>query len=129
MDLAESGSVDRSLLKGEVLRFSTDFTHTLSSGRLKFLRHLVGPVGIDNLIAISGRNIHSSIFNFTSTRTPTRTQTWNWNWNWNTFVRYMYIAVVPIAPYGLPVIHHGASSNSPKNLWHPFLITQSFKIS
>ncbi len=32
------------------------------------------------------------------------------------FARFPYGAIVAIAPYGLPVRHHGASSNSAINL-------------
>jgi hypothetical protein len=58
-------SFDRSLLKGEAPRFSADFNHTLSYERpFKFPRHLVGPLGIDNILAMSAINIHSAIFKF-----------------------------------------------------------------
>jgi hypothetical protein len=56
-------SFDGSLLKGEAPRLSADFTHPLSYERpFKFPRHLVGPLEIDNIIAISAVNIHSAIF-------------------------------------------------------------------
>jgi hypothetical protein len=58
-------SFDRSLLKGEALRFSADFNHSLLYERpFRFPRHLVGPLGIDNIIAVSAINIHSAIFKF-----------------------------------------------------------------
>jgi hypothetical protein len=42
---------------------SADFNHPLSYERpFKFQRHLVGPLGIDNIIAMSAVNIHSAIF-------------------------------------------------------------------
>jgi hypothetical protein len=56
-------SFDRSLLKGEAPRFSTDFNNPLSHERpFKFPRHLVGLFGIGNIIAMSAINIHSAIF-------------------------------------------------------------------
>jgi hypothetical protein len=56
-------SLDRSLLKGEALRFSADFNHPLLYERpFKFPCHLVGPLGIDNIIAMSAINTHSAIF-------------------------------------------------------------------
>ncbi len=58
-------SIDRSLLKGEAPRFSADFNNPLSYERpFKFPRHLVGPFGIGNVIAMSAINIHSAIFKF-----------------------------------------------------------------
>ncbi len=58
-------SFDRSLLKGEAPRFSADFNNPLSYERpFKFPRHLVGPFGIGNIIAMSAINIHSAIFKF-----------------------------------------------------------------
>jgi hypothetical protein len=58
-------SFDISLLKGEVPRLSADFNHPLSYERpFKFPRHLVGPLGIDDIIAMSVINIHSAIFKF-----------------------------------------------------------------
>jgi hypothetical protein len=61
--LAERVSFDRYLLKGEALRLSADFKHSLSyESPFKSLRHLVGPLGIDNIIAVSAINIHSAIF-------------------------------------------------------------------
>ncbi len=42
---------------------SADFNHPLLYERsFKFPRHLVGPLGIDNIIAMSAINIHSAIF-------------------------------------------------------------------
>jgi hypothetical protein len=56
-------SFDKSLLKEEVPRFSADFNHPLLyEWPLKFPRHLVGPLGIDNIIALSAVNIHCAIF-------------------------------------------------------------------
>jgi hypothetical protein len=56
-------SFDSSLLKEEPPRLSADFNHPLSYERpLKFPCHLVGPLEIDNIIAISAINIHSAIF-------------------------------------------------------------------
>ncbi len=56
-------SFDRSLLNGEAPRFSSDFNHPLLYERpFKFPRHLIGPLGIDNMIAVSAINIHSDIF-------------------------------------------------------------------
>jgi hypothetical protein len=126
-------SIDRSR---EAPRFSAEFVHPLSCERpFKFPRHLVRPLGIDNIIAISDINIHSARFKLTRTRTRprtrtstrirtetrtrtrtrtrtwTRTWTWTWKWNWNTFVRYPYSAIVPTALYGLSETHHGASSS------------------
>jgi hypothetical protein len=55
-------SFDRSLLKGVAPRFSADFNHPLFYERpFKFPRHLVGPLGIDHVIAVSAINIHSAI--------------------------------------------------------------------
>jgi hypothetical protein len=60
--LAESGTSDRSLLNGEVLRFSADFTHPLSCNRaFKFLHHLVKAFGIGSIIAMPEINIHNTI--------------------------------------------------------------------
>jgi hypothetical protein len=51
-------SFDRSLLKGEAPRLSADFNHPLLYERpFKFTRHLVEPLGIDNIIAMSAINI------------------------------------------------------------------------
>jgi hypothetical protein len=56
-------SFDRSHLKGEAPRFSADFNHPLLYERpFMFPRHLVGPLGIDNITAVSAINIHSAIF-------------------------------------------------------------------
>jgi hypothetical protein len=56
-------SFDSSLLKGVVPRLSTDFNHPLSYERpFKFLRHLVEPLEIDNIIAMTAINIQSAIF-------------------------------------------------------------------
>jgi hypothetical protein len=56
-------SFDRSLLKGEAPRLLADFNHPLSFERpFKFQRHLVEPLEIDNIIAVSVINIHSAIF-------------------------------------------------------------------
>jgi hypothetical protein len=50
---------------GKALRLSADFNHPLSYEMpFKFLRHLVGPLEIDNIYAISAINIHSAIFKF-----------------------------------------------------------------
>jgi hypothetical protein len=69
-------SIVRSLLKGEAPRFSTVFNYLLSFERLfKFPRQLVEPLGIDNIIAISGLSIHSAILKLTRTGTRTETQT------------------------------------------------------
>jgi hypothetical protein len=58
-------------LKVEAQRFFADFTHPLFCGRpFNFQLHLVGPLGIDNIIAMSDINIHSAIFN-TDTDTDT----------------------------------------------------------
>jgi hypothetical protein len=52
-------SIDRSLLKEEAPRFSADFNNPLSYERpFKFLHHLVEPLGIDNIIAMSDLNIN-----------------------------------------------------------------------
>jgi hypothetical protein len=49
-------------------RFSADFNYPLSYERpFKFPRHLVGPLGIDNKIAMSDLNILSTIFKLTQT--------------------------------------------------------------
>jgi hypothetical protein len=56
-------SFGRSLLKGEAPRFSADFNHPILYERpFKFRRHLVGPLGIDSIIAVSDINIYSAIF-------------------------------------------------------------------
>ncbi len=56
-------SFDRSVLKGEAPRFSADFKNPFSYERpVKFLRHLEGPFGIGNIIAMSAINIHSPTF-------------------------------------------------------------------
>jgi hypothetical protein len=56
-------SIDRYLLKGEPPRLSADFNHPLSYERpFKFPRHLVGLLAIDNILAMSAINIHSTIF-------------------------------------------------------------------
>jgi hypothetical protein len=56
-------SFDRSIIKGEAPRFSADFNNPHSHERpFKFLRHLVGPFGIGNIIAMSAINIHSATF-------------------------------------------------------------------
>jgi hypothetical protein len=56
-------SFDRSIIKGEAPRFSADFNNPHSYARpFKFLRHLIGPFGIGNIIAMSAINIHSAIF-------------------------------------------------------------------
>jgi hypothetical protein len=45
-------SMDRSLLKGEALRFLADLFHPLSSERpFKFQRHLIQDFGYDKLIS------------------------------------------------------------------------------
>jgi hypothetical protein len=45
-----------------VPRLSADFNQALSYERpFNFLRHLVGPLGINNIIAMSAINIHSAI--------------------------------------------------------------------
>jgi hypothetical protein len=56
-------SIDRSHLKGEASRFSAEFKkYPLSYERpFKFPCHLVGPLAIDNIIAISDLNIHIQI--------------------------------------------------------------------
>jgi hypothetical protein len=57
-------STDRSLLKGEALRFSVVFTCPLSCGRpFKFPCHLIGSLRINNIIAMPVINIRSTIFN------------------------------------------------------------------
>jgi hypothetical protein len=62
-------SIDRSFLKGEAPRFSTDFTHPLSCGRpFKFPHHLIGSLRINNIIAMSYINIRSAIFNTNTDR-------------------------------------------------------------
>jgi hypothetical protein len=56
-------SFDRSLLKGEAPRLSADFNHPFSyESPFKFLRHLIGLLEINNIIAMSAVNIHSAIF-------------------------------------------------------------------
>jgi hypothetical protein len=48
---------------GEAPRLSADFNHPLSYERpFRFSRHLVGPLGISNIIATSAVNIQSAIF-------------------------------------------------------------------
>ncbi len=54
MDLV---SIDKPLLKGEAPRFSANFTFILPCEKpFKFLHHLVQPLGIDNIIAMSERH-------------------------------------------------------------------------
>jgi hypothetical protein len=56
-------SFESSLLKGEAPRLSADFNHPLSYERpFNFPCHLVGPLEIDNIIAMPAINIHSAIF-------------------------------------------------------------------
>jgi hypothetical protein len=58
--LAESGF--------KVPRFSADFNYPLSyEGLFKFPHPLVGPLGIDNIIAMSDLNIHRDILKLTQT--------------------------------------------------------------
>jgi hypothetical protein len=68
-------SVYRSRLKGEVPRFSADFTHFSSKRPFRFPTHLIRPLGIDNVIAILDITIHSAIFKLTRTWTKTRKST------------------------------------------------------
>ncbi len=69
-------SFDKSLLQGEALRFSADFNHSLLYERpFKFPRHLVGPLGINNIIAVSAINIHSAIFKLISMEMDMETET------------------------------------------------------
>jgi hypothetical protein len=68
-------SFDRSLLKVEAPRFSTDFNHHLSCMRpFKFLRHLVEALENNRMIAMSDMYIYSAIFKLTRTQK----QTWKW---------------------------------------------------
>jgi hypothetical protein len=51
------------LSKVEAPRLSADFNHPLSNERpFKLPRHLVGPLEINNIIAMSVIHIHSPIF-------------------------------------------------------------------
>jgi hypothetical protein len=115
-------SINRSLLTKEVPRFSADFTHHLSFGRpFNFLCHIVGSLGIKNIIATTPININSAIFNtdsdtYKETEKDTNKYTNNdmdtdmdtdLELDCNSFVRYPYGVIVPIAPYGLLETHHG----------------------
>ncbi len=133
--------IDRSHLKGKAPRFSAEFKYPLSYEKpFKFPCHLVGPLAVDNIIAMSDLNIHSTIFKLTRTRTQTsRTRTGTQTGtqtatrtrtrtrhrhartpiqtlNFHTFPRYPYGAIVAIASFGLLVTHHGASSSGAINL-------------
>jgi hypothetical protein len=56
-------SFDGVLLKEQAPRLSADFNHPLSYERpFKFPRHLVVPLEINKIIAMSDINIHSAIF-------------------------------------------------------------------
>jgi hypothetical protein len=60
-------------LKGKAPRFSAGIIQDLSCERpFKFPRHLVRPLGVDNIIAMSDMNTHGAIFKWTQTRTRTR---------------------------------------------------------
>ncbi len=131
-------STDRSLFKKEAPRFSADFVHPLSSERLfKFPRHLVRALEINWIIAPSNKNICSVVLTDTGTLTKTETDTEtetetdtdtemdtptdteiDTDMDTNMELEYFSFpsgAIVAIAPYGLPVTHHGASSNSAMN--------------
>jgi hypothetical protein len=135
MDLAEVVSSNRSLLKREAPRFSAYCTHPFSYGRaFNFPHHPVGPLGINNLIAMSDINIHSAICNTdtdkdTDKDTDTekdkdRDKVKDADTEMDTDLKVeseveifcKYSAIVPIAPNGLPETHHGTSSNSGINL-------------
>jgi hypothetical protein len=56
-------SFDRSFLNGEAPRLSVGFNHPLSFKRpFKFPRHLVGLLGINNILVMSAINNYSAIF-------------------------------------------------------------------
>ncbi len=112
-------------------RFSADFVHPLSSERLfKFPRHLVSALEINWIIATSDENICSAVFIDTDTLTETDMETDNLtdtptdrekDTDMDTDMELEYFSfpygtkIVAIAQYGLPVTHHGASSNSAMN--------------
>ncbi len=122
-------------------RFSANFTHPLTYEKpFKFLCHLIRSLGINNIITMLDRNIHSAIFKLTRTKTRTRTWTRTWTrkrttiwartrtrtqtrkWNWNAFATYLSDALDPKAPYGLLVTHHSANSNGTINVLRRFLL-------
>jgi hypothetical protein len=54
--------------------------------------------------------------------------TWKWTWprtltwNWRIFAKYFIRAIVPIAPYGMPLKYHGVISNGDIYLERPFIM-------
>ncbi len=81
-------SIDRFLFKGARRVFQLILpilSHV--AGPLRFPCHLIGLVGIENIIAISDINIHSIIFKLVHkrirTQTRTRTLTWHWHEHWH----------------------------------------------
>jgi hypothetical protein len=114
------------------LRLLADFNHPLSYERpFKFLRHLVGPLGIDNIIAMSAINIHSAIIKLIQhgnrhkkeTDMEKEMETDNIHEHGHghgnghghgiseLLLSMSYGAIVPIAPYGIPLKYHAAISN------------------
>jgi hypothetical protein len=81
---SEQESFDRSLLKGEALRLSDDFNHPLSYERpFKFPCHLVGPLRINNILAMLAINIHSAIFKLKQHGNDNGNGNGHGNWNGN----------------------------------------------
>jgi hypothetical protein len=133
-------SFDRSLFEADGLRLKADFNHPLSHERpFNFLLNLGGPLGIDNITAMSAMNIHSTIklkqtrkWMETKTDMETETETYNiWTWTrtrtWHgireLLLSITYGAIVPIGPYGslhnfqcryilVAPLHYGNNDNS-----------------
>jgi hypothetical protein len=93
---------------------SAEFNHPLSYERpFKFPRHLIGPLEIDNIIAISAINIHSAIFKIETARKRKRKLTIHGHGHGHGhrhghgigehLLSISYGAIVPIAPYGMPL--------------------------
>jgi hypothetical protein len=105
-------SIDTSLLKGEAPRFSVEFNHPLLFERpFKFPRHLIGPLGIDNIIAVSAKNIHSAMQRKHMETKWKLTIHGNGHGHGNRHGHGIGDFFVPIAPYGMPLKYHGAISN------------------
>ncbi len=118
---------------------SADFNHPLSYERpFKFLHHLIGPLAIDNILTMSAINNHSAHISIETARKWIwkRKRTWKWKRKrkltihrhghghrcghghviWKLLLSCSYGAIVPIAPYGMPLKYHGAISNGAKYL-------------
>jgi hypothetical protein len=118
-------STNRPLFKGEVPRFSADLVHPLSSERpFKFLRHLIRP--LDWIIAMSDKNICSAVFYWHGHVNGNGYVKGNWHGDghghghWRGHGHETRHGIRTVASYGLPVTHHGASSNSAMNMWRKF---------